>query len=495
MASFFDYLQFQARSQPAYPAIIHPKGVVGYETLVRNSLAAACQLAAQGLKPDDIVLLRLANPELHCSVLIGAMLAGITTVSGGEAETTLADNLKIDATLTDIPFENNGKQRVISVTPAWLKPAQRNNPVTQFRAGGENIVRVICTSGTTGERKAIPFTEQQLLQRVWIQIAGLRPNTGQSRSYSAMNLTGGASFSNMMLIFMTGGTLLYGWMQMQIPNFVPLYAVDRMLMSTGHLIALLPRLRAKNINLPSLKSVVVGGSRVSPQLAERARAEICRNIICLYGSTEVGVVATAPAETIIRHPSAVGYVVPGVRVEAVDENGKVLGADEEGILRIQVPGSPGRYLNDAEASKAAFREGWFYPGDLGRISEDGLLFCVGRQSERLNAGGVKVAPHVVEDVVRTQQGVLDAAAFELVNELGSGEIAVAIVTDGTADRTAVRKYCVSHLGQRAPRHFMVVKNIPRNENGKIDRAALQQMAKNSLSRKAQGASENQVART
>jgi acyl-CoA synthetase (AMP-forming)/AMP-acid ligase II len=233
-----------------------------------------------------------------------------------------------------------------------------------------------------------------------------------------------------------------------------------------------------------VKSMVVGGSHIPRSVAKRARA-ICRNIICLYGSTEVGVVATAPAETIIKHQSAVGLVAPGVRVEIVDESGNPLAFDREGVIRVNVPGAPSRYLNDPVASRTVFRDGWFYPGDIGSLSADGLLYVSGRVSERINAGGVKVAPNVIEDVISQRPEVSDVAAFELINEEGISEIAVAIVPHENVDRSnfnraELRQSIQKELRERTPKRWIIVKEIPRTEQGKIDRAALQRLSRNRL---------------
>ena len=66
---------------------------------------------------------------------------------------------------------------------------------------------------------------------------------------------------------------------------------------------------------------------------------ICRNIICLYGATEVGVVATAPTSFLVNHQSAVGYVAPGVQLEIIDEAGRPLSAQQEGVIRVKAAGA------------------------------------------------------------------------------------------------------------------------------------------------------------
>ncbi len=489
MTSFFEYVQFQARSKPAFPAIIAPKAAVTYASLVQHSVAVAAELAAQGLKEGDIVALSIFHPELHCCAILGATLIGVTTFSLQQDRDDLPSNLAITAVVTDHKFKTPAHVKIISASSSWFKSASgANRPAApDLDTNGSRIARIICTSGTTGEQKALPYTEEQLLQRVWAQAAALRPELGQTRVMSGMGLASGVGFTNMMLTFMTGGTLLHGWARFHIPQCTSLYRLDRLLLSTSQLSNLIARAIRQGASFPCLKSVVVGGSHIPQQLAQNGAAFICRNLLCLYGATEVGVVATAASETVLRNKSAVGYVAPGVQVQAVDENDNVLGPGVEGTLRIRVPGAPDRYLNDDVASKKAFRGGWFYSGDMGSVSADGLLFVSGRLDERINAGGVKVAPAVIEDAIRARVNVSDIAAFEHINHVGVAEIGVAIVADRKIDMLALRKSCLERLHELTPRHFVPLKEIPRNDNGKLDKQRLQDMTKEWIQRAASNA--------
>lgn len=482
MASFFDYLQFQARSRPGAPALVHPTGVVEYARLVQGSLAAAANLAGNGLKPGDIAAIRMRDQELHCSVICGAMLAGITTLSLG-GQSARPRGLDVAAFLYDEKADTDWP-RALQVSQGWLKGEHAAGSRALKAPAHDGIARIICTSGTTGQQKAVPFTETQLIERVWRQVVGQRPHLGPCRATSMMGIMSGVGFTNLMLTLMTGGALFLGWDQARSPDALSLYMLDRLLASPMQLTRLLKAARERHASFPSLNSLVVGGSHVSPQLVRQAQAEICRNLICLYGSTEVGVVATAPGDVIVRNPSAAGYVVPGVKVEAVDTAGKALGPGEEGFLRIHVANAPARYANDEEAGRTAFRDGWFYPGDIGRVAEDGLLFVSGRDAERLNAGGVKVAPGLVEDAVHEWPNVADVAAFEHLNDMGVSEIAVAIVGDAKIDARALLQFCRQHLGTAAPARLLRVREIPRNETGKIDRDRLQEMAKKAFAKNA-----------
>ena len=482
MTSFIDYLQFQARSRPQATAIMSLRATLSYEDLMSRARSVARYLTDSKLNAGDVLVLNVTDPIQHCCAIVGAMAAGITTLSAPGPRPILPNKLTVNAILTD-QQSTTSPARVLRVPPTWLRDLAYEADLPKRTAStSDDIARIVCTSGTTGEQKAVPFTEDQLVQRVWAQVAGLRSLAGPSKTLGMMGLSSGAGFTNMMLVLMTGGSLMLIPGMAQLGRASSLYEMDRIIASTAQLIAMLREQDSENADFAGVKSMVVGGSHIPRSVAKRART-ISRNIICLYGSTEVGVVATATAETTIKHQSAVGFVAPGVRVEIVDEAGNPLGLDREGVIRVNVPGAPDRYLNEPVASRAVFRDGWFYPGDIGSLSGEGLLYVSGRVSERINAGGVKVAPNVIEDVIGLRPEIADVAAFEHVNEDGISIIAVAIVPHENIDRETfnraeLRQSIQKQLRERNPKRWMIVKEIPRTEQGKIDRRALQQISRN-----------------
>jgi acyl-CoA synthetase (AMP-forming)/AMP-acid ligase II len=134
------------------------------------------------------------------------------------------------------------------------------------------------------------------------------------------------------------------------------------------------------------------------------------------------------------------------------------------------------YLNDPEANAEHFKDGWFYPGDTGHISEDRVLTVTGRVSERINAGGVKVSPEIVEQAILPFEGIAECAAFGAPDAIGAEQIWLAIVANKDLDFEELRKHCTAKLGVRAPRQFLTLAALPRNETGKVLRAELVELA-------------------
>ena len=150
-------------------------------------------------------------------------------------------------------------------------------------------------------------------------------------------------------------------------------------------------------------TIMSTGGMLPRALLERVRPRLCSHLVTGYGSTETGSAAAAPAHRIAHIEGAAGYVVPGARVEIVDEADRPLPAGTEGIVRVASEFGVDRYIDDPIESAKVFRDGWFYPGDLGSLTADNLLIISGRQNDVLNAGGGKMAAEKIEAALAVVQ--------------------------------------------------------------------------------------------
>src|SRR5207302_1621428 len=148
----------------------------------------------------------------------------------------------------------------------------------------------------------------------------------------------------------------------------------------------------------------------------------CQNLFITYGSTETITVACGTAHAIGHIPGAVGYVVPGVDVDILDRDGRLLPAGSAGDVASRSPHNASGYLGDPETSAQIFRNGAFHSGDLGYVTPDGILVITGRLKTTLSLGGDSVAPEVVEEALCAFPGIAEAAAFTLDSQLGIPEL-------------------------------------------------------------------------
>jgi acyl-CoA synthetase (AMP-forming)/AMP-acid ligase II len=169
--------------------------------------------------------------------------------------------------------------------------------------------------------------------------------------------------------------------------------------------------------------------------------------------------------------SVAGYPHPEARVEIVNEGHEPLPQGKEGLVRIRTPDMVREYYKNPEATAQSFRDGWFYPGDRGRLMRDGLLVLAGRDSELINRGGVKIDPVSIDQFLGDYQGISDAAVFGLENRMGIEDIGAAIVAAENFDMRALQQALLETFGKaRSPSVYFKVQHIPRNEMGKVMRA-------------------------
>ncbi len=160
----------------------------------------------------------------------------------------------------------------------------------------------------------------------------------------------------------------------------------------------------------------------------------------------------------------------------MDEQDRTLPPDNEGVLRIRGATVVSGYLGAPALSAEIFRDGWFYPGDVGAISADGMMSVTGRRGEFINAGGNKLSPQVVEDVLLSLPQVTDAAAFGVPDKLGVVQIWAAIVATTRVENAVLTRLCGERLGEKSPKFIMQLKGLPRNANGKVLREELVKFA-------------------
>ena len=160
----------------------------------------------------------------------------------------------------------------------------------------------------------------------------------------------------------------------------------------------------------------------------------------------------------------------------MDEAGKLLPAGRRGEIVLRGPNvmCTGTDKNP-EASRAAFRDGWFRTGDLGWFDEEGYLHFTGRIKEIVNRGGEKIVPDEVDRVLVSHPSVADAAAFAIPHPQLGDDLAVAVVLrEGAArDEVALRAFAATRLADfKVPRVIRLVERIPRGATGKAQRSRL-----------------------
>lgn len=228
-------------------------------------------------------------------------------------------------------------------------------------------------------------------------------------------------------------------------------------------------LDAQELDFPALRLCTSGSAPLPAAVHDAFARRTGRTIVERYGMTEIGMAfSNAPSHP---RPGSVGRPLPGVRHRIVQDDGSDVVPGDVGELWVAGPGVFHGYL-DRPQDTAASRSGpWTRTGDLGRMDADGFLHLVGRRGDRIGVGGFEVSPAEVEAVLAEVPGVHEVAVVG-VDDADLGAIPVAAYV-GIATPIALGAAADAGLSPyKRPRHYVPLDAIPRNDMGKLDRAAL-----------------------
>lgn len=221
-----------------------------------------------------------------------------------------------------------------------------------------------------------------------------------------------------------------------------------------------------------LRVALVGGGPLSRPLAERALA-LGWPLYVSWGMTE-----TASAVTIARvddtewKPGHVGQPLPGICLDVRgSSNGEGPGT---GRIRIRGPCLMSGYAAPGVAPPAVPGHRRFLSRDLGYLDARGALHLTGRADDMLVTGGENVHPERIESVLSACPGVRDVAISALADPVW-GKRLVAVAT-GPVSLEALEDWSRKRLaGAQRPRGFVKVRQLPRNDLGKLDRKRIEQV--------------------
>lgn len=236
--------------------------------------------------------------------------------------------------------------------------------------------------------------------------------------------------------------------------------------------------RLVDVDVRSLRSGMIAGAPVSPELANEIRARLVPDIEIAYGLTETGptVTMTSPEDSGDRRSTTVGRPLPGVEVRILDESHDPVPPGSEGEVVVRGFNLMSGYFRQPSATRAAMTaDGFLKTGDLGTLDEERYLRIEGRKRDLIIRGGYSVHPREVEDHLRSLPAVADAAVVGIPNEvLGELVCACVVLIEGAlVTEEEIREMCRPALADyKLPDLVHFVEELPRATTGSSRRAEI-----------------------
>lgn len=489
-----------ARSQPDRPAILAPgRKPLSFADLDAQMAYVRATLANWGIgRGDPVAVLLPKGPEMAvaCAVLpAAATCVPLDAGSSVEDYGRLFRRCSVRALVMPPDAEGaavNAAERAglmrIEVTADASAPAGRFDMDLVRRATGPRaespcrptIAYILCTSGTTAQRKLVPIRHDQIVgySAAIRDVYGFTPDD-LSIHVVPPHLAHG--IKSALMVPLLAGTSIVCPPDFQVDAFFRLLEIYRPTWFTAGFTVHREILRAVAryrhiLDGTKLRFLRSGSGRLEPDEIARLEQAFGAPVVVKLSSTETCIISINPLPQQERRPDSVGRPVAN-DVAIRGDDGALLGPDHEGEIVVRGPLVFDGYIDDPAANEQAFVDGWYRTGDLGKFDADGFLYLTGRIKDIINRGGEKISPAEIDAVLETHPAVADAAAFGVPHPT-LGELVVAAVVPRAGarpDEGAIRRHARSRLAPvKVPSRIFFVDRLPRSENGKLQRAQLRE---------------------
>lgn len=482
------------RGAPDALALADRAGALDYTGLERAVGALAAALAARGLAKGDRVVSWLAKTRLASLLPLACARAGLVHVP--------ANPLLKRAQLAYILADSGARLLIAGASRAGTlekgdRPADcalliedeagaaelaHGSGLPPSAADPGDLVQILYTSGSTGRPKGVMLSHANL----WLGAVGVAHYlrlTPEDRVLGVLPFSFDYGQNQLLSTWAAGGQAIP--LDYLMPRDV-IRAVERHGVTT---LAGVPPLwtQLAEASWPEavagqLRRLTNSGGRLSVPLVRLLRRLFPRaDLYAMYGLTEAFRSTYLDPGLIDAHPDAIGDAVPFAELMVLRADGSPAAAGEPGELVHAGPLVAQGYWNDPERTAERFRPAPAFAASKGQAvwsgdtvvrGEDGLLRFVGRADEMIKSAGNRISPTEVEEAAVASGHAAEAVALGVEDErLGQ---AILLVARGRAEEEpALRTWLKRELPSfMQPRSIVWLADMPRNANGKLDRARL-----------------------
>jgi acyl-CoA ligase (AMP-forming) (exosortase A-associated) len=471
------------RGAPDAPALSDRSGTLSYAAFDRAVGALAASLVDQGLKAGDRVATWMGKTRIACLMPLAAARAGLIHVpinpllKHAQVAHILADSGAVllicaearRATLheQDVPEGCEIRdEATLSMDGDVMPPSDRD--VSELAA-------ILYTSGSTGRPKGVMLSHANLWHYLKLSPA--------DRTLCVLPLSFDYGQNQLLSAWASGGCAV------PLDYLVAKDVVRAVERDAITVLAGVPPLWTQIVEAhwpdgvgASLRAITNSGGRLSVPLIRKMRALFSNaDLHSMYGLTEAFRSTSLDPILIDEHPDSVGSAIPFAEIMVLRPDGSLAEVEEPGELVHAGPLVAQGYWRDPERTAQRFRPApaqsrsggmAVWSGDTVMKGRDGLLRFVGREDEMIKTAGNRVSPTEIEEAAIASGFAREAVAWGVPDEQLGQAILLAVaarVEDETGLRQALKQELPNFM---QPRSIFRYDGLPRNPNGKLDRARL-----------------------
>ena len=501
-------LLFQSAERRAgQPALGDERTQLSYAQLAQRVQQHARRMRMLGVRNQGRVAVFMDKSVEACALVLAAMHAGAIAVPlnpklrAPQVRYILADcSAELLFTTTarhhELRHELQGldlRVRCVDV-PDFDSDAEDGKEPGTWRRIDADPAALLYTSGSTGNPKGVVVSHRNL-------VAGCRAvneylGTGEDDVVLALlPISFDAGLSQVSTGLAAGARV-----QLHTPLLpqasARLVAEQRVTMITAvpPMWSLLAQAQWDGVDTRSVRLFANTGGHMSTGLLARLRGIFpAARPYLMYGLTEAFRSTYLDPEQVDRRPGSIGKAIPGAEILVLREDGRECAPHEPGELVHRGALVTLGYWNAPQLTAQRFRplpddglcsgrtpEYAVWSGDLVRRDEEGFLYFVGRRDEQIKSSGYRISPTELESAIGALPGVLEVAVFGVpAGDLGDAIYATLVAEGSGADRaelaTRLDAQCRATLPSYMVPRLLLLDELPRSPNGKLDRPALKRL--------------------
>ncbi len=495
--TILDAISEIAAQHPGDIAIVHDDRSYGYGELDSYSSYIASRLINMKLKHGDNVALCLDRSVHAIASMLGAFKMGAAfvpidpTFPVDRIAYIIAD-ANVKAVLCAPKYQSKFDNSSVDVTTLDEYPITKQEQfVPDKQLTGDDRAYIMYTSGSTGKPKGVPISHRALLNycRADQQIYQLQKI---DRTLQFSTLSFDIAIEEIFPPLMVGSTVVVrpsqrSTAQIELSDIVNTYQITALHLATGYWHEWVDLMKAASVRVPtSIRLMVVTGEKVSPEHYQRWQSMVDKPTLWAnaYGPTEATVSATVfiPPSGWHGKTLPIGKPILNYTAYILDESRTPVDKGETGELYIGGPSLAEGYLNKPELTEQAFYPDPFSEeasalmyrtGDLARWMNDGNIEYAGRIDHQLKVGSYRIEPGEIENALNEHTDVKDSLV--IADEVSDKKMLLAYIASDNSDLSASKLSNFLKLSLPAymvPARYVLLRDLPKTLNGKIDRKAL-----------------------
>lgn len=459
-------------------AIISDFHKITYNELISSIHYMANKLYEKGLKKEDTVIIENTQNVAYIITILAIHLSG-GTICPIDKTTPINEIEKIKKE-TNAKFIFN-KEEINSLDISEIKNYKYKNTFYNFNP--ENISDILFTTGTTGNPVGIVHTHishyataENILSCINMDKDNVSLITAPlNHSYALRRF-----YANMV----NGSTVVISEKIFPLDTFFQLienHNIKSIAMNPSAFSILLKFLSEDKIKImQQIDYIELGGSVANyNEINDFIKILPKTKIYNIYGSTEAGTMTGYEITSNLDKNNSIGTPNINSNILILDKNFKEIegyGIENQGFLAIESPIIMKGYLNNDELTSQVLKNGRYITKDIVYRDDENFYYFLGRQSDIISIGGIKVAPEEIENVAKLYTGVVDCGCVGKQDKI-AGNIPILFLK---VNNEFVSQDFSNHLKNnlelyKFPKEIRIIDNIPRTFNGKIIRNKLKEL--------------------